>query len=236
MPHSLTAVRWALGALLLAAAPAAAQTDCVRCDLLYGSTGGGERVLYELDPRSGALRTIGPVESYADLALTPDARLFGLGRGGVLVELDPCTAAAEDTPLVTIRPGATGTTRPDELLASGPFLQHVDLATGVTTDLPSGGWCGFAAGDLALNPCSGEAWQVSRGPDCPCPDGDTLLQVIDPATGDHLRDLACLPFTSIFGLAFDSSCTAWLGDADTGSLVRVDGATAEWTVAPASRA
>ncbi|MEZ4393659.1 MAG: hypothetical protein R3A48_21530 [Polyangiales bacterium] len=126
-----------------------------RCDVARGCVARALAVtstnLFEVELPSGALRSIGRVRAFTDVALHPDRTLYGVNGSGELYRIDPGSAlstflGATGVPLTALDAAPDGT-----LFGAGPTgLYRVDPATfeaSFVAAFPPGL---EASGDLAL--------------------------------------------------------------------------------------
>lgn len=232
--------------LLLACASLAraqAADPCLRCDKMYAADCGSR--LWSIDVTMGTSTLVGALPTLMfDLAVTLDGRLVGVDSGGRLYTISACDATATALTGPPVGNGLTGDVSSTDLFAQGPPLVRLD-STGLGTSTTIGGtigpappqWCGGSAGDLAMSPVDG---LLRTALNCTCTPAATRMQIVDPATGDVVRDAGCLQdagglgYGGIFGLAFDST-TLW-GSEGGGApqLLRIDPDTAIVTVVPIS--
>lgn len=225
-----------LGACAATGVRAQATADpCVRCDVMYAVDCGVG--LWAIDLRTGTSALIASMtDSFYDLAVTSDGRLVGVNAEGVLRSISACDGTI--TPLAgpSVGNGLTGYLDNTDILAQGPPLVRVDSAGLGTSGIVGGAvglgppaWCGSSLGDLAISPVDG-LLRTALG--CACPTGATALQVVDPATGDVVRDAGCLldavgnSYPGVFGLAYDSTALWGVEGSFVPRLLRVDPDTA----------
>jgi hypothetical protein len=180
-----------------------------------------------------------------DLAVTWDGRLLGVDSGGQLWTISACDASAVALPHRAGGNGLAGGLQGADAYAQGPPLQLVD-GTGILAPRVIGGtiglgppdWCGSSTGDLAMSPDSGLLLSTLGCPACLFAGADALVE-IDPATGQARAELGCVTdgrgtgFSSVFGLAFDSTGTLWGAQGVISpTLLRVDAATAVAELVP----
>ena len=215
---------------------------CLRCDIMYATDCGTG--LWEIDLSTRASRFIGAMPgNMVDLAATSDGRLVGI-LGGQLWEISACDASGRQIPGSAPGNGMTGDFDTTDLFVQGPPLVRVD-STGLGTSTTVGGsigaappqWCGGSAGDLVMSSTDRLLRTVLN---CTCTGFANRLQVVDPATGDVLRDAGCLvnaggtAYTSVYGLAYDSTSLWGVDASGQPRILLIDADTALVTEVPIS--
>ena len=230
--------------LLLAGSAAGSRAQyadpCIRCDVMYATDCGSG--LWEIDLATLASRQIGALPgNFVDLAATSDGRLVGV-NGSQLWQISACDAAATLLPGFAPGNGLTGDFDTTDLFVQGPPLVRVDsLDLGTSTTI--GGsigpappqWCGGSAGDLVLSSTDRLLRTVLN---CTCTGFANRLQVVDPATADVVADAGCLQsaggvtYSSVYGLAYDSTDLWGVDASGQPRLLRIEQNTAIVTEVP----
>lgn len=170
-----------------------------RCDLTRGCVARALAVtstnLFEVELPSGALRSIGRVRAFTDVALHPDRTLYGVNGDGELYRIEPNSALSSylgttNIPLTALDAAADGT-----LFGAGPTgLYRIDLGSFVASFVaafPSGL---EASGDLAI--LEGQLLATARTG----PGAIDVLVSFDPLNGTS-RVIGSTGFVCIYALA-----------------------------------
>ena len=214
---------------------------CLQCGLIYAADCGTG--LWEIDTATGMSTFIGnmPANMF-DIGITIDGRLFGQSGFGDLYEISTCDASGVLRATGLSGNGSAGSLVDSDYYSQGPPLRRTETTTFGTATV--GGmvgagppdWCGFSAGDLAMNPRDGLFYTALGCGSCP---SGTRLVVVSPTTAEALAEVGCIedaagnPFAAIFGVAFDNECSLWGGQGIFNpALVSIDPVTAEAVEVP----
>ena len=185
---------------------------CLRCDRIYGLT--PRQGLWEIDPDTLTARFLSDPPGLPDLAIDWSGRMFVPGA----FELSACDGTLSPA---GFQPGngQGGHLLEPGLFGQGPPLTRLEAGSLTTVGGAVGpappDWCGDSTGDVAMRPSDGLLYSTV---DCDARCRDDVLQVLDPETGQVLREVGCvvsaetgLSYGHVLGLAFDHRGRLWGG-------------------------